>query len=202
MSLSAPFWPMAYAGRPFGGEAFCQVWVVNGYGLGIHVYRKPDEEFRRPWLQATGEGASKRNPLQKGRKTNMIRHYFCLVAMAAWAGSAAGALAAGDAAEGEKIFTQKCKVCHQIGEGAKNFIGPLLNGVVGRKSGTAPDFNYSEVMKSSGLTWDEATLNEYLTNPKAKVPGTKMIFAGLPKESDRENLIAYLSQIGPDGKKK
>lgn len=128
--------------------------------------------------------------------------YLRLIAAAAWAGSAAGALAAGDAADGEKIFTTKCKVCHQIGEGAKNFVGPELNGIIGRKSGSAPDFNYSEANKSSGITWDEASLNEYLTNPKAKIPGTKMIFAGLPKESDRENVIAYLSQFDASGKKK
>ncbi|HWX13539.1 MAG TPA: cytochrome c family protein [Methylocella sp.] len=122
--------------------------------------------------------------------------------MAAWAGSAAGVLAGGDAAEGEKIFSLKCKVCHQIGEGAKNFVGPELNGIIGRKAGSVPDFNYSDANKSSGITWDEASLNEYLTNPKAKIPGTKMIFAGLPKESDRDNIIAYLSQFGADGKKK
>jgi cytochrome c len=133
----------------------------------------------------------------------MKRQYLCLLAMAAWAGSAAGALAAGDAAEGEKIFNQKCKACHQIGEGAKNTVGPELNGVIGRKTGSVPGYNYSEANKSSGITWDDAALNEYLINPKAKVPGTKMILpGGVPKETDRENLIAYLSQFDADGKKK
>jgi cytochrome c len=65
-----------------------------------------------------------------------------------------------------------------------------------------PNYNYSDANKESGLTWDEATLKEYLTNPKAKIPGTKMIFAGLPKESDRDDLVAYLAQFGADGKKK
>jgi cytochrome c len=132
----------------------------------------------------------------------MKRQYFGLIAAAAWASLAAGALAAGDAAEGEKIFQTKCKVCHQIGEGAKNFVGPELNGVVGRKSGSVPDFNYSDANKSSGITWDEATLNEFLTNPKAKIPGTKMVFAGLPKEGDRENVIAYISKFDAGGTKK
>ncbi len=132
----------------------------------------------------------------------MKRHHLCLIAAAAWACSAAGALAAGDAAEGEKLFSQKCKVCHQVGEGAKNFVGPELNGIVGRKTGSVPDFNYSEANKSSGITWDEASLSEFLTNPKAKIPGTKMIFAGLPKESDRENIIAYVAQFDASGKKK
>ena len=87
----------------------------------------------------------------------------------------------------KQIFNQKCKVCHQVGEGAKNFVGPELNGLIGRKTGAVPDYNYSDANKDSGITWDEATLKEYLANPKAKIPGTKMIFAGLPKETDRDN---------------
>jgi len=93
-------------------------------------------------------------------------------------------------------------VCHQIGEGAKNFVGPELNGLIGRKTGSVPNYNYSDANKESGIIWDEATLKEYLINPKAKIPGTKMIFAGLPKEDDRDNLVAYLAQFGADGKKK
>ena len=109
--------------------------------------------------------------------------------------------AAGDPAEGEKVFA-KCKICHQIGEGAKNAVGPELNGLIGRHSGSAPGYNYSDANKNSGLTWDEATFRDYIKNPKAKIPGTKMIFAGLPKETDIDNLVAYLQQFGPDGKKK
>jgi cytochrome c len=111
-----------------------------------------------------------------------------------------GVAAAQDAALGEKVFL-KCKACHQIGEGAKNAVGPVLNGVVGRKAGTYADYSYSEANKSSGLTWDEATLKEYLKNPRAKVPGTKMIFPGLTKDDDIDNVIAYLKQFGADGKK-
>jgi cytochrome c len=111
-----------------------------------------------------------------------------------------GAASAQDAAAGEKVFA-KCKACHQIGEGAKDAVGPVLNGVVGRKAGTYPDYSYSDANKNSGLTWDEATLKEYLKNPRAKVPGTKMIFPGLPKDEDIANVIAYLKQFGPDGKK-
>lgn len=106
----------------------------------------------------------------------------------------------GDPAAGEKVFA-KCKVCHQIGEGAKNALGPELNGVVGRKAGSAPGYNYSAANKGSGLTWDEATLKRYLKDPRAVVPGTKMIFAGLSNEKDIDNVIAYLKQFGPDGKK-
>jgi cytochrome c len=115
------------------------------------------------------------------------------------AGSA-GAASAQDAALGEKVFA-KCKICHQIGEGAKNAVGPVLNGVVGRKAGTYPDYSYSDANKNSGLTWDEATLKEYLKDPRGKVPGTKMIFPGLPKDEDLANVIAYLKQFGADGKK-
>jgi cytochrome c len=111
-----------------------------------------------------------------------------------------GAAAAQDAAAGEKVFL-KCKACHQIGEGAKDAVGPVLNGVVGRPAGTYPGYNYSDANKGSGITWDEATLKEYLKNPRAKVPGTKMIFPGLQKEEDIDNVIAYLKQFGADGKK-
>ena len=111
-----------------------------------------------------------------------------------------GAAGAQDAALGEKVFL-KCRACHQTGEGAKNAVGPVLNGVVGRKAGTYPDYAYSDANKNSGITWDEATLKEYLKNPRAKVPGTKMIFPGLPKDEDIDNVIAYLKQFGTDGKK-
>ena len=111
-----------------------------------------------------------------------------------------GAAAAQDAAAGEKVFA-KCKICHQIGEGAKNMVGPVLNGVVGRPAGTYEGYHYSDANKNSGLTWDEATLTEYLKNPKAKVPGTKMVFPGLTSDQDIANVIAYLKQFGSDGKK-
>jgi cytochrome c len=114
--------------------------------------------------------------------------------------SSMGASAAQDAAAGEKVFA-KCKVCHQIGEGAKNFVGPVLNGVLGRPAGTYPDYHYSDANKNSGITWDEATLKEYLKDPKAKVHGTKMVFPGLPSDEDIANVISYLKQFGPDGKK-
>jgi cytochrome c len=128
--------------------------------------------------------------------TNFQTYLFAALALA----GSVSAAAAQDAAAGEKVFL-KCKACHQIGEGAKNAVGPVLNGVVGRKAGTAADYSYSDANKNSGITWDEATLKEYLKNPRAKVPGTKMIFPGLTKEDDISNVIAYLKQFGPDGKK-
>ena len=121
------------------------------------------------------------------------------IAMVALAASV-GAAAAQDAAAGEKVFA-KCKICHQVGEGAKNGVGPILNGVVGRKAGNEEGYNYSTANKSSGLTWDDATLKQYLKNPRAMVPGTKMIFPGISNEKDIDDVIAYLKQFGPDGKK-
>jgi cytochrome c len=105
-----------------------------------------------------------------------------------------------DAAAGEKVFAV-CKACHQIGETAKNAVGPVLNGIIGRKAGTYPGYSYSDANKSSGLTWDEPTFREYIKDPRAKVPGTKMIYAGLKDEQKISDLLAYLKQYGPDGKK-
>jgi cytochrome c len=122
-------------------------------------------------------------------------------ASVAFAASAGTAFAAGDAAAGEKVFA-KCKACHQVGEGAKNAVAPELNGVDGRKAGSAEGYNYSEAMKNSGITWDAASFKEFIKNPKAKVPGTKMIFQGLASEGDQDNVWAYLAQFGADGKKK
>jgi cytochrome c len=98
---------------------------------------------------------------------------------------------AADAEAGKTVF-HKCQACHQLG---KNAVGPNLVGVVGRKAGMAPGFNYSEAVKNSGVTWDEANLNEWLQGPKQKIPGTKMIFAGLKDDTDRANVIEYLKTL-------
>lgn len=99
--------------------------------------------------------------------------------------------AAGDAEAGKTVFN-KCKACHQIGPGAKNAVGPDLNKVSGRKAGTEEGYKYSDALKNSGITWDDASLTKWLANPKATVPGTKMIFMGLKDPKDIENLIAFL----------
>jgi len=96
-----------------------------------------------------------------------------------------------DAAAGEKVFAQ-CKVCHQAGDKAKNGVGPVLNGLFGRKAGSVEGFIYSNGNKNSGVIWDEATFMDYIKDPKAKIPGTKMIFAGLKDEQKIKDLIAYL----------
>jgi cytochrome c len=107
-----------------------------------------------------------------------------------------------DVAAGEQSF-KKCVSCHRIGEGAKNLVGPQLNGLDGRKSGSVADYTlYSDANKNSGITWNEATFKEYIKNPRAKIPGTKMIFPGITNEKEIDNLWAYLKSFGADGKKK
>jgi len=106
-----------------------------------------------------------------------------------------------DAAAGEQSF-KKCFPCHSIGEGAKNKVGPELNGIDGRHSGTAADYNYSDANKKSGIVWSQATFLEYIKDPRAKIPGTKMIFPGIKNEKEAGDLWAYLKQFDAEGKKK
>ena len=106
-----------------------------------------------------------------------------------------------DVAAGEQSF-KKCLACHAVGEGAKNKIGPVLNGLEGRHSGSIPEYSYSDANKYSGLTWDEATFKDYIKDPRAKIPNTKMIFPGIKNEKEAGDLWAYLRQFGPDGNKK
>jgi cytochrome c len=105
-----------------------------------------------------------------------------------------------DAAAGEKVYAQ-CRACHQVGESARNTVGPILNGLFGRKSGTIEGYNYSEANKKASLTWDEPTFSEYIKDPRAKIPGTKMIYAGLKDEKRIADLIAFLKQYDASGKK-
>ena len=124
-----------------------------------------------------------------------------VAALALAALTAAGTARAQDVAAGEQSF-KKCMPCHSIGEGAKNKVGPELNGIDGRHSGTAPGYSYSEANKKSGITWGKAQFLEYIKDPRAKIPGTKMIFPGIKNEKEAESLWAYLSSFGADGKKK
>ena len=106
---------------------------------------------------------------------------------------------ADDAEAGKKVFAA-CRVCHQIGEKAKNGVGPELNGLIGRHSGSVEGYKYSPANKDSGIVWDEETFREYIKNPKATIPGTKMIYAGLKDEQKISDLIAYLKQFDAGGK--
>src|SRR3954471_19895798 len=110
------------------------------------------------------------------------------------------ARADGDVAAGEQSF-KKCLPCHAIGPGAKNKVGPELNGLDGRKAGTAADYSYSDANKSADITWSEASFKDYIQNPMAKVPGTKMAFAGIKNEAEIANLWGYLKQFKADGSK-
>ena len=128
----------------------------------------------------------------------MLRVSTALLLLIASAGSA---YAQGDAAAGEEVF-KKCAGCHAIGEGAKNKVGPELNGVVGRKAGSVEGFNYSAAMKEAadkGLVWGPDTLNPFLTKPQDFLPGTKMAFPGLSNPDDVANVIAYLASFNADG---
>ena len=124
--------------------------------------------------------------------------------MKRWAGAAGAAIVAaaglvsapafaeGDAAKGQRVFNTQCRTCHKVEKDASSPVGPTLNGLFGRKAGTLAGFEYSDAMKNSGITWDDATLAEYLKDPKAKVPGTKMAFVGLKNPAQVEDLVAYL----------
>jgi cytochrome c len=127
----------------------------------------------------------------------MRRAVLAAIALAA----STAAASAQDVAAGEQSF-KKCLPCHSVGEGAKNKVGPELNGLDGRKSGTAEGFNYTEANKNAGITWNESVFKEYIKDPRAKIPGTKMVFAGIKNEPEVNDLWAYLKQFGPNGEKK
>ena len=106
-----------------------------------------------------------------------------------------------DVEAGQTSF-KKCQVCHDVGEAAKNKIGPILNGLDGRKSGSVEGYSYSDANKNSGITWSETTFKEYINDPRAKIPDTKMVFPGIKNEKEAGDLWAYLKQFDQNGKKK
>ena len=120
-----------------------------------------------------------------------------LVAVA-WIAVSGGGAWAQDVAKGETSF-HKCLPCHSIGPGAENKIGPELNGLDGRHSGSVADFNYSDANKNSGIVWNDTTFKQYIKDPKAMIPGTKMIFAGIKNPQEVDDLWAYLKQFDADG---
>jgi len=112
----------------------------------------------------------------------------------------ATAAQAQDAAAGQTGFAV-CGICHAVGEGAQNKLGPILNGIDGRQSGSVAGYDYSPAMKSANITWSEATFKDFMASPSTKVPGTKMVVT-VSDANAAANLWAYLKQFGPDGKMK
>jgi cytochrome c len=123
-----------------------------------------------------------------------------VMALAALA-AATSLVQAQDLAEGEKSF-RKCLPCHAVGPEARNKVGPVLNGLEGRKSGTIEGYSYSDANKKAAIIWSHDAFADYIQNPMAKVPGTKMAFAGIKNAKEIENLWAYLKQFKADGSKK
>jgi cytochrome c len=121
-----------------------------------------------------------------------------LIAAAALGAAFAGATSAQDVEKGATAF-KKCAICHKIGPGATNLVGPELNGLDGRHSGSVAGFSYSDANKNSGIVWNEQTFAEYIKDPRAKIPGTKMIFAGIKNEQEIKDLWAYLKQFDAEG---
>jgi cytochrome c len=121
-----------------------------------------------------------------------------LMVAAALIAASAGIGLAQDVEKGANVF-KKCLPCHSIGPGATNKVGPVLNGLDGRHSGSVEGFSYSDANKNSGIVWNEAAFKEYIKDPKAKIPGTKMIFAGVKNEEEINDLWVYLKQFDPQG---
>jgi cytochrome c len=112
--------------------------------------------------------------------------------------ASAGVALAQDVEKGATVF-KKCAICHKIGPGATNLVGPELNGLDGRHSGSVAGFSYSDANKNSGIVWGEATFKDYIHDPRAKIPGTKMIFAGIKNEQEVNDLWAYVKQFDAEG---
>ena len=132
---------------------------------------------------------------------------YIVLASAIVAGAAAaplagvGAAVAQDAAAGQASFA-KCQACHAVGQGAKNKLGPELNGLAGRKAGAAAGYQYSPALKNAGFTWDQSSFAAFMQNPRTKVPGNKMVFAGMKDQAEIASLWAYLSHFDVDGSSK
>ena len=125
----------------------------------------------------------------------MLKRLTVVIAMIA---TSTAASVAQDAEKGKTVFNQ-CMICHSIGPGAQNKIGPELNGLDGRKAGTVANFSYSDANKNSGIVWNEASFKDYIKDPRAKVPGTKMVLAGVKNEQQVNDLWAYISRFDADG---
>jgi cytochrome c len=166
----------------------------------------PGHETRRAFVacpRRAGHATSKVAPPAKDEEHPMNKLISSAIVVVAAMATASGAMAqdAADPAAGKTSFN-KCLACHAVGEGAKNKVGPELNGINGRKSGTAEGYSYSEANKNSGITWSKEQFLDYIKDPKAKIPNTKMVFAGIKNEKEANDLWAFLAQYDKDGKTK
>lgn len=123
------------------------------------------------------------------------------IILAAAVFSKAGAAEAQDSAAGKAPFG-KCQACHAVGMGAKNKLGPELNGLAGRKAGAVGGYQYTPALKNSGFAWDQASFAAFMQNPKTKVPGNKMAFAGMKDQAEIASLWTYLTRLNADGSSK
>ena len=120
-----------------------------------------------------------------------------VIALASMMAALGAAAQSGDATRGERVFNQQCKACHTVEKGGPSTVGPNLNGLFGRKAGQTEGFQSSDAIKASGIVWDDTTLAEYLKDPKGKVPGTRMAYAGLKRPEQLADTVAYLKKLTP-----
>jgi cytochrome c len=150
---------------------------------------------------SAGKAIEKGRAANGGDRNGDVMKTAVVAAVLALTGALCAPTHAQDVAAGEQSF-KKCLPCHAVGGGAKNKVGPILNGLDGRHSGSVPGYNYSDANKNSGITWNKDVFVEYIKDPRAKIPGTKMIFPGIKNEKEAGDLWAYLAQFGEDGKMK
>lgn len=153
-------------------------------------------QLLRPAVDATLEHRSGLNALVEG--TPAVKLIVAALARVLVVGGPT--YAQEDAANVGAVVFRKCMACHQVGPDARNSVGPILNGTIGRPAGTHPGYNYSPATRNSGLVWDEQTLTRYLRAPRELVPGTRMAFAGLKDDRDIADVIAYLKQFDEEGR--
>ena len=154
------------------------------------------------WLVDGEPAVAKANGLQPGRDKEPPMKKLTLGTLSVIAAATAASSALAQDTDAGKTSFNKCLACHAVGEGAKNKVGPVLNGLDGRKSGSIEGYSYSDANKNSGITWNKDVFLEYIKDPKAKIPGTKMVFAGIKNENEANNLWAYISKFDKDGKQK
>jgi cytochrome c len=136
-------------------------------------------------------------PTPEERGTFIMR-IIALAAASLLLAGGVGTAQAQDAAAGQRVFNQ-CRACHQVGETARNLVGPQLNGLFGREAGSVENYNYSQAFQGLDKTWDHENFAVYIQNPRQVTPGTKMVYAGLKNEQQIADLIAYLDQFNADG---